>query len=74
MLKQGVVVAGFTVVLLSLRNWMLVNVKSLSNCPSNYKIIFFLKCLICVALLWLLCVTEIFFSCLFQGENQSALL
>lgn len=40
--KQGAVVAGFTiVVLLSLSNWMLVNVNSLSNCPSNYKIINF---------------------------------
>lgn len=43
MLKQGVVVAGFRVpVLLSLRNWMLVNVKSLSNRPPNYKIMIFL--------------------------------
>lgn len=40
---MGVVVAGFLVLLLlSLRSWMLVNVKSLSNCPPNYKRIHFL--------------------------------
>lgn len=40
--KQGAMVAGFTiVVLLSLSSWMLVNVNSLSDCPSNYKIINF---------------------------------
>lgn len=71
-MRMGVVVAGFRVrVLLSLRNWMLVNVKSLSNRPPNYKIkIFGLKCLICIALLWLLGVTEIFLSCLFQREKS----
>lgn len=77
MLRQGVVAAGFmAVMLLSLRDWMLVNVKSPSNCPPNYKIIKFLFEVPYLRSSFLVALRDrdLFFLACFREKNQSALL